>query len=95
MVLQGEQSHCPLCKKGLRSPNSEDYLSRGVLPTEEKVLILMVKLLDNLEEFKELSGNLQAIMEDDQIQEVRLLSLFNVLINGIQREYKQLGKISD
>jgi len=91
LVLQIEQSQCPLCKNGPRIPNSEDSLSRKVFSTEEKALILMVKILDNLEEFKELNGNLQAIMEDDQMREDRLLSLFNVLINGIQREYKQLG----
>ncbi len=64
-----------------------------MFPIDEEALILMVKILDNLEEFKELSGNMQAIMENDHNQEVRLLSLFNVLINGIQREYNQIGKI--
>jgi hypothetical protein len=61
------------------------------VPLEETALILMVKMLDNLEEFKELSGNLNTIMEEDKILETRLLSLFKVLINGIQLEYKQLG----
>ena len=62
-----------------------------VFPLEEKALILMVKMLDNLEEFKELSGNLQTIMEEDEILETRLLSFFKVLLNGIQLEYRQLG----
>ena len=53
----------------------------------------MVKMLDNLEEFKELSVNLQTIMEEDTMMETRLLSFFKVLINGIQFEYKQLGCI--
>lgn len=60
-------------------------------PLEEKALILMIKMLDNLEEFKELSGNLKTIMEEGEMLETRLLSLFKVLINGIQLEYKQLG----
>ena len=64
-----------------------------ILPLEEKALILMVKMLDNLEEFKELSVNLQTIMEEDTMMETRLLSFFKVLINGIQFEYKQLGCI--
>ncbi len=76
-----------------RTPYSEDCLSRKVFPIDDEALILMVKILDYLEEFKELSGNMQAIMEDDHNQEVRLLSLFNVLINGIQREYNQIGTI--
>ena len=60
-------------------------------PLEEKALILMVRMLDNLEEFKELSGNLNTIMKEDEILETRLLNLFKVLINGIQLEYKQLS----
>jgi hypothetical protein len=60
-------------------------------PLEEKALILMVRMLDNLEEFNELSGNLNTIMKEDEILETRLLNLFKVLINGIQLEYKQLG----
>ena len=93
LVVHVEQSQCPICKNGLWTPNSEDSLSRKVFPIDEEALILMVKILDNLEEFKELSGKMQAIMENDHNQEVRLLSLFNVLINGIQREYNQIGKI--
>lgn len=60
-------------------------------PLEEKALILMVRMLDNLEEFNELSGNLNTIMKEDEILETRLLNLLKVLINGIQLEYKQLG----
>ena len=58
---------------------------------EEKALIMMVKMLDNLEDFKELSSTLKTIVEKDEMMETRLLSLFKVLINGIQLEYKQLG----
>ncbi len=65
--------------------------SEEIVPLEEKALIMMVKMLDNLEEFKELSGNLQSIMKEDEMLETRLLSFFKVLINGIQLEYKQLG----
>ena len=65
--------------------------SEEIVPFEEKALSMMVKMLDNLEEFKELSGNLQSIMKEDEMLETRLLSFFKVLINGIQLEYKQLG----
>ncbi len=58
---------------------------------EEKALIMMVKMLDNLEDFRELSSTLRTIVEKDEMMETRLLSLFKVLINGIQLEYKQLG----
>ena len=35
----------------------------------------MIKILDNLEEIKELSGNLKTIMEEDEMLETRLLNL--------------------
>jgi hypothetical protein len=54
----------------------------------------MVKILDNLEEFKELSASLQNILETNQIIETKLLNMFNVLIDGIELEYKQLGHLS-
>jgi len=63
-------------------------------PLEEKALIMMVKMLDNLEEFKDLSKNLSNLMEEDELMETRLLNLFKVLISGIQFEYKQLGYMS-
>ena len=71
-----------------------DSISLDGFPLEEKALILTVKILDNLEEFKELSGNLQTIMEDDKLLEPRLQRLFKVLINGIETEYKQLCYVS-
>jgi hypothetical protein len=54
----------------------------------------MVKILDNLEEFRELCASLQIIMENDEVKENRFLDLFNVLINGIELEYKQMGHLS-
>jgi hypothetical protein len=65
--------------------------SEEMVALDEKALILMIKMLDNLEDFKDMSGNLQSIMEENEMLETRLLSFFKVLINGIQLEYKQLG----
>ena len=85
------QNHvCPICKNSLSIAN-EDDISLEKISIEEKALILMVKLLDNIEEFKELSANLQIIMEDARA-ETSLMQLFNVLIDGIELEYKQLGQ---
>jgi hypothetical protein len=62
-------------------------------PLEEEALVLMVKMLDNLEEFKELSDNLRKIMARDELMETRLLSLLKVLITGVQAEYMVMGYI--
>ena len=62
-------------------------------PLEEEALVLMVKMLDNIEEFKELSGNLRKIMGKDELMETRILSLLKVLITGVQAEYMIIGCI--
>ena len=61
------------------------------LPLEEEALVLMIRMLDNLEDFKELSNNLRSIMEKDELVETRIISLFKILISGIQVEYQNLG----
>ncbi|MHC4690388.1 MAG: hypothetical protein ACYS5F_12240 [Planctomycetota bacterium] len=57
------------------------------LPLEEEALILMVKMLDNLEEIKYLSDNLEKIMARDELMETHVLNLLRVLITGAQAEY--------
>jgi hypothetical protein len=59
----------------------------GHFPLEKEALVLMVKMLDNLEEIKELSGNLRKIMVRDELMETRILNLLRVLITGAQAEY--------
>jgi hypothetical protein len=68
----------------------DDSRSREMFLLEEKALVLMIKIIDNPEEYKELCDNLQTIMEDNEMLETRVLSLFQVLINGIKLEYNQL-----
>jgi hypothetical protein len=57
------------------------------LPLEQEALVLMVKMLDDLEEIKELSSNLRQIMAQDELMETRILNLLRVLITGAQAEY--------
>ena len=57
------------------------------LPLEKEALVLMVKMLDNLDEIKEISGNLRNIMTQDELTETRILTLLRVLITGAQAEY--------
>jgi hypothetical protein len=49
------------------------------IPLEEEALVLLVKLLDNLEEFKKLRDKRRLIMAQDELMETRLLSLLKVL----------------
>jgi len=60
-------------------------------PLEEEALVLMVKMLDNLEEFKKLSDNLREIMAQDELMGTRILSLLKVLIIGVHEEYLAMG----
>jgi hypothetical protein len=93
VMTSQKEKQCPLCKNGTISQFDGDFSKDVLLPLEERALIIMVKILDNLEEFKELSTNLQSIMAYDEILETRLLSMFKTLVNGIELEYKQLDHI--
>jgi hypothetical protein len=57
------------------------------LPLEKEALVLLVKMLDNLEEIKALSGNLRKLMTQDKLMETRILNLLRVLVTGAQAEY--------
>ncbi len=57
------------------------------LHLEKEALIMMVKMLDNLDEIKEISSNLRNIMTQDELTETRILTLLRVLITGAQAEY--------
>ena len=60
------------------------------LPLEEEALVLMARMLDDIEEFDELSTNLRSIMAVDLLVEAHVLSLFRALINGVSFEHKHL-----
>ena len=60
------------------------------LPLEEEALVLMARMLDNIEEFDELSTNLRSIMAEDILVETRIISLFRALIHGAQFEYRYM-----
>lgn len=63
-------------------------------PLEEKALVLMARMLDDVEGFGELSDNLRSIMAEDELVEAHVLSLFRTLINGISIEHKYLKMYS-
>ncbi len=60
------------------------------LPLEEEALVLMARMLDNIEEFDELSTNLRSIMAEDILVETRIISLFRTLIHGAQLEHRYM-----
>jgi hypothetical protein len=63
-------------------------------PLEEKALVLMARMLDDVEGFDELSDNLRSIIAEDELVEAHVLSLFRTLINGINMEHKYLKMYS-
>ena len=59
------------------------------IPLEEEALVLMARMLDNIE-FDELSTNLRSIMAEDILVETRIISLFRTLIHGAQVEHRYM-----
>jgi hypothetical protein len=59
-------------------------------PLEGEALVLMARMLDDVEEFDELSGGLRRIMEADVLVKTRILSLFKTLLQGVAVEHKYL-----
>ena len=63
-------------------------------PLEERALVLMARMLDDVEGFDKLSDNLRSIIAEDELVETHVLSLFRTLINGISVEHKYLKMYS-
>ncbi|UCH56926.1 MAG: hypothetical protein JSV18_06175 [Candidatus Bathyarchaeota archaeon] len=59
-------------------------------PMDREALLLLARMLDNLEDFNELSLGLRSIMVEDEVLETRILSLFKTLIQGVRNEHKYL-----
>jgi hypothetical protein len=59
-------------------------------PLEERALVLMARMLDDVEAFDELSDNLRSIMAEDMLVETRIISLFRTLIHGAQVEHNYM-----
>lgn len=60
------------------------------IPLEEEALVLMARMLDDIEEFDELSSNLRSIMAEDVLVETRIISLFRALIHGARAEHRYM-----
>jgi len=61
------------------------------IPLEEEALVLMVRMLDNFEDFRDLGDSLREIILQNEIVGMHILSLLKVLIIGVQKEYLIMG----
>lgn len=61
-------------------------------PLEKEALLIMIRVLDNIEEFGSFGLDLKNIIGTDSSVETKILSLLRTLIDGIQIEYSILSK---
>ena len=64
----------------------------GSYPLEKTALIMMVRMLDDIEEIGALSEGINHLMAKDKVVKTRILTLFKTLIQGIREEYNTLTK---
>ena len=62
------------------------------IPLEKEELLIMLRVLDDIEKFGSFRLDLRNIIGTDSSIETRILSLLKTLIDGIQFEYSTLSK---
>jgi len=74
--------------EGERDPLAELYQMEQIecTPEEKDALVLVTRLLENVEEFYELREQLFQAMSEDASLEPCIVNLFNVLIHGLEVE---------
>jgi len=74
--------------EGVRDPLAELYQMEEIECTREEkdALILVTRLLENVEEFYELREQLFHAMNDETSLEPKIVDLFNVLIQSLEVE---------
>ena len=74
--------------EGLRDPLAELYQMEQIecTPEEKDALVLVTRLLENVEEFYELREQLFHAMKDDAALEPKVVNLFGALIQGLEVE---------
>lgn len=63
-----------------------------VSPLDKEVLLLITRLLENVEEFYELREKIRHIMVEDQLTETKIMGLFQTLVQGLKAEKSFLEK---
>ena len=61
---------------------------------EQDALMLIVKMLDDVEDFDALRNGLRDIVCEDVVLGTRFMKVFDVLIQGLLREQKVLASIA-
>lgn len=67
-----------------------DY--EGDSPLDKEALVLITRLLQNVEEFYELREKIRHIMLEDQLNDNKIMGLFQTLIQGLKSEKSILEK---
>jgi len=62
-------------------------------PLERKAVYLILRLLDNIEEYYELKGQIQDVIAANEGKGIKIIDLLNVLIEGLLVEESVMGKI--
>ena len=60
---------------------------------EQEALTLLVRMLDNVEDFDALSDDLRTLISEDVVLESKITHLFDVLIKGLKQEQTFLASI--
>ncbi len=61
---------------------------------EQDALILIVRMLDDVEDFDALRNSFRDIMCEDVVVRTRFMKVFDILIQGLLREQKVLASIA-
>jgi hypothetical protein len=60
---------------------------------EQDALMLVMRMLDDVEDFDVLRNNLMEIVSEDVVLGTRIMKVFDVLIQGLIREQKVLASV--
>ena len=77
-----------MTREGEKNPLAELYQMEQIecTPDEKDALVLVTRLLENVEEFYELREQLFHAMNEDASLEPKIVNLFDVLIHGLKVE---------
>ena len=84
----GLETSLTMTGEGSKDPLAKLYQMEQIecSPREKDALVLVTRLLENVEEFYELREQLFHAMNEDTSLETKVVNLFNVLIHGLEVE---------
>ena len=90
-MIKLEEHGAPDMKYDLLAGLSQVDRDRNLL--EQDALMLVVRMLDDIEDFDTLRNSFRDIMCEDVVVGTRFMKVFDVLIQGLLREQKVLASI--